>query len=131
MISARAFFALFMGLSVALLPMPAAFAHAVSDDAPHAVPGDVHHEMPGDAHHAMDADDAAGMECCHGNAPCDKSEGNGCGSLACQAKCLGVTGIVAPSVVTLPPTPSTEVPAIADQSVHTGATAPPLPPPRV
>ena len=115
MISARAFFALFMALSVALLPVPAAFAHAVS---------------PGGAHHAMDAADAAGMECCHGNAPCDKSEGNGCGSLACQAKCLSVTGIVAPSVIAFLPMPVADF-AIADQSVHAGATTPPLPPPRV
>ena len=124
MISARAFFALFMAVSVALLPVPAAFAHAVS-------PGNAQHEMPSDAHHAMDAADAAGMECCHGNAPCDKSEGNGCGSLACQAKCLSVTGIVAPSVTAVLPMPATDVRAIADQSVHAGAPTPPLPPPRV
>ncbi|MGH6735752.1 MAG: hypothetical protein ACRECX_06685 [Methyloceanibacter sp.] len=107
----RAFFAVFVALSVAVLPIQATFAS--------------HMGTPSltDRHAAMD--------CCEGT-PCEKSEGDGCGAIAsCAAKCSSLTGALATPVFAPFSLAESKLATIADLSVPTGTTAPPLPPPRV
>jgi len=105
----RTIFALLVALSVALLPIPGAFAHTVS----------------GQPLGLQAAD------CCSPTQPCEKQAGD-CGSLAgCTLKCFNLSGAVGPNASAYLKPAATKMAVVADQSVRAPAAAPPLPPPRV
>jgi hypothetical protein len=120
----RIFFALLLAFSVAMLPLPSVFAHAV-DGNPQKSAGHAHHA----ARHASAERSLTVPDCCD-RQPCEKRM-HDCGSgLACALKCAGVSGALPSGPVMATPTADGKAALGQDQRLATPAENPPLPPPR-